>query len=231
MSEAATPAPKKDPLLSLGVHEFRTPVTVIAGYLRMLMTGRSGTLTQGQRKMLEEMEKSTARLSALIGEMSDLSVLEAGGATFNRGTVDLAPLIAAEIDALPPMTDRDVAVTLIDDAPGAKVNGDPVRLRSAMTALLFAHRRELVTSDELCVRLRRVTRDGRAMIQVTIAGDDRIDRLEDLPHAELTTFDEFRGGVGFTLPIARLILHAHQGQLWSPRENNKAAAVVVLPEA
>jgi signal transduction histidine kinase len=231
MAEAATSAPKKDPLLSLGVHEFRTPVTVIAGYLRMLMTGRTGTLTDGQRRMLEEMEKSTARLSALIAEMSDLSVLEAGGATFNRGTVDLAPLIAAEIASLPAMTDREVAVTMVDVAPGAKVNGDPVRLRSAMAALLFAHRRELVTSNELRVRLRRVTHEGRAMIQITIAGADRVDQLEELPQGQLTAFDEFRGGVGFSLPIARLILHAHQGELWSPKENNKAAAVVVLPEA
>ena len=41
MAEAATPAPRKDPLLSLGVHEFRTPVTVIAGYIRMLMSART----------------------------------------------------------------------------------------------------------------------------------------------------------------------------------------------
>ena len=30
----------------------------------MLMTGRAGALTETQRKMLGEMEKSTARLSA-----------------------------------------------------------------------------------------------------------------------------------------------------------------------
>jgi hypothetical protein len=231
MAEAGTSAPSKDRLLSLGVHEFRTPVTVISGYLRMLLTGRTGELTDGQRKMLQEMEKSTARLSALIAEMSDLSGLEGGGATFNLGSVDLGTLVESEVASLPPLPDREVRVAFRNQAPGATVHGDPVRLRTAMVSLLIAHRRELVTSDELCVWLRRVTRDGAAMLQVTIGGADRIAALENAAATDLTAFEEFRGGVGFTLPIARRIVHAHQGQLWSPAESVRAGAVLFLPEA
>ena len=230
MGEAGGSPPGKDGLLSLGVHEFRTPVTVISGYLRMLMTGRAGALTDGQRKMLEEMEKSTTRLSALIGEMSDLSVLEAGGATFNLGSVDLGTLIEGEIASLPPLPDREIRVVLDNQAPGATVHGDAVRLRTAVRSLLIAHRRELVTSDELCVWLRRTTVDRRAMLQLTIGGADRIDALQNVEPSDLTTFEEFRGGVGFTLPIARRIVHAHQGQLWSPAENARAGAVLYFPE-
>ena len=229
MAEAATPAKKKDPLLSLGVHEFRTPVTVIAGYLRMLLTGRTGELSDTQKKMLTEMEKSTARLSGLIAEMSELSHLEGGGITFDRGVIDLAALIEKEIPGLPPMPDREVQVTLRNDAPGAAVNGDATRLRSAMVSLLLAHRRELVTSDELCVWLERATQSGRRMLRVTIGGADRIEELRQVPRKQLTTFEEFRGGVGFTLPIARRVIDAHDGQLWSPPDNPRAGAVVFLP--
>jgi signal transduction histidine kinase len=231
MAETVTPARKKDPLLSLGVHEFRTPVTVISGYLRMLMSQRTGTLTDGQRKMLEEMEKSTARLSGLIAEMSELSELEAGGATFNRGVVDLAALIEGDLDSLPPLPDREVQVTLRDEAPGARVEGDPVRLRGALRSLLIAHRRELVTSDELRVCVERATQNGSRLLRVTIAGADRIEDLRQVPAEQLSTFEEFRGGVGFTLPIACRIVAAHDGQLWSPPENPRAGAVLFFPEA
>jgi signal transduction histidine kinase len=231
MAEAATPGPKKDPLLSLGVHEFRTPVTVIAGYLRMLMTGRTGALSDTQRKMLEEMEKSTARLSGLIAEMSELSVLEAGGGTFNRGVVDLAALIEGEIGSLPALPDREVGVTVQNEAPGAGVHGDPVRLRAALNALLIAHRRELVTSDELRVCVERTTQDGTGMLRITIGGADRIDDLRHVPVEQLMAFEEFRGGVGFTLPIARRIVAAHDGQLWSPPDHPRAGAVLFFPEA
>ena len=231
MAEAATPAPGKDPLLSLGVHEFRTPVTVIAGYLRMLMSARTGTLTDIQRKMLEEMEKSTARLSGLIAEMSELSMLEAGGATFNRGVVDLGALIEGELDSLPALPDREVQVTVQNEAPGAGVQGDPVKLRNALHSLLVAHRRELVTSDELRVCVERTTQNGSPTLRVTIGGADRIDDLRQVPAEELTPFEEFRGGVGFTLPIARRIVAAHDGQLWSPPDNPRAGAVLFFPEA
>ena len=66
------------------VHEFRTPITVVAGYIRMLLKERAGPITDQQRKLLEEAEKSCGRLSALVAEMSDLSALEAGRRTFNR---------------------------------------------------------------------------------------------------------------------------------------------------
>ena len=41
-------------LLSLAVHEFRTPVAVVSGYLRMLLRHFGGNLTEQQRKLLQE---------------------------------------------------------------------------------------------------------------------------------------------------------------------------------
>ena len=70
--------PRWPRLLSLTVHEFRTPMTVVAGYLRMLLKDRAGPITEQQRRLLEEAEKSCARLSALLAEVSDLANLEAG---------------------------------------------------------------------------------------------------------------------------------------------------------
>src|SRR5919106_5172615 len=81
-------------LLSLTVHEFRTPVTVVAGYIRMLLKDRAGPLSDQQRRLLEEAEKSCGRLSGIIAEMSDLANLETGTGAFNRGSVDLPALLA-----------------------------------------------------------------------------------------------------------------------------------------
>ena len=148
--------------------------------------------------------------------MSDLSVLEGGGATFNLGSVDLGTLFESEIASLPPLPDREVRVAIKNAAPGATVHADPVRLRTAIHSLLIAHRRELVTSDELSVWLRRTSVDGRPMLQVTMGGDDRVEALEQVPPTDLTLFEEFRGGVGFTLPIALRIVRAHGGSSGRP---------------
>src|SRR5215212_801082 len=111
MSNAPSDA-KWPRLLSLSVHEFRTPISVAAGYVRMLLSDRAGAVTGQQRRMLQETEKSCARLSALVAEMSDLANLEAGTAPLNRKPLDLRPLLAEAIAALPAMTDRDMQVDL-----------------------------------------------------------------------------------------------------------------------
>ena len=231
MPNGATPSDPRWPrLLSLAVHEFRTPVTVVAGYIRMLLKDRAGALTEQQRKLLEEAEKSTGRLSALIAEMSDLANLEAGSATFNRSRVDIGALVGEVVGALPPLVDREVTVTFTNDAPGASVDGDPVRLKTALGALLVALRRELVSSTELRVRLQRATSNGHRELRMSIGDGDRA-ATEDARADQPGTFDEWRGGCGLSLAVARRILNAHDGQVWAPPENARAGAVVTLPEA
>ena len=51
-------------LLALAVHEFRTPVSVVGGYLRMLQRDSDSPLADRHRKMVEEAERSCARIVA-----------------------------------------------------------------------------------------------------------------------------------------------------------------------
>src|SRR4029453_10009487 len=119
-----TADPKWHRLLSLSVHEFRTPITVVAGYIRMLLKDRAGALNDQQRRLLEEAEKSCGRLSSLVAEMSELSSLEAGATSFNRSSLDVTALLEETIAGLPQVPDRDIGVELSSvDAP-ATIKGD-----------------------------------------------------------------------------------------------------------
>lgn len=217
--------PRWPRLLGLAVHEFRTPITVVAGYIRMLLRDRAGAITDQQRKLLEEAEKSCGRLSALVTEMSDLSALEAGSAAVNPGRTALADLLTEAIAGLPELPDRPVAVELQRNGEPA-LQADANRLRLAFTSLLLALRRELVTSERLVVRVTTV--DGT--VRVAIADPEKIDAMAGAERAGLTIFNEWRGGSGLSLAIARRIIGQHGGALYGPpNEDDKACALVVLP--
>lgn len=220
--------PRWSRLLSLAVHELRTPMTVVAGYVRMLLQERAGPLSDMQRKLLTETEKSCGRLSALLAEMSDLGGLESGQAAFHRTRLDLRPLLAGVVAGLPPLPDREVTVSLDADQGPAIIEGDARRLESALSAVLTAMRRELVTSDHLIVRERHRRGAGGGESWMAIGDDSRIDALSAESPA-LTVFDEWRGGCGLGLAVARRVLQAHGARIWSPADDSRAGAVISLP--
>lgn len=221
--------PRWPKLLSLTVHEFRTPMTVVAGYLRMLLKERAGPVSDEQRRLLVEAEKSCARLSSLLAEVSDLSGLEAGTASFNRSEADLKTILRDAVAALPELPDREVGVELQSDSDPSTLQADAVRLKAALRSVIVALRRELVTCDRLVVREQARRLDGRRMSWIVVGDPARVIALTGAEPSALTTFDEWRGGVGLSLAIARRIINAHGGSIWSPLEEGKAVAVIALP--
>src|SRR5215467_6989320 len=170
-----TTPPQLDPrwpkILSLSVHEFRTPMTVVAGYIRMLLKDKAGPLNDQQRRLLEETEKSCGRLTALLAEVSELSTLEGGTATFNKQSADLNDVLRAAVEQLPPLPDREVSIDLQPIEGQAPLTGDAAKLGQALGAVVAALRRELITSERLIVRARRTGGNGSSSYEILV-GDD-----------------------------------------------------------
>ena len=193
-------------------------MTVVSGYIRMLLKDRAGALTDQQRRLLEEAEKSCGRLSALVAEVSELSNLEAGTLTFNRQQTDVRSALRAAVAQLPPLPDREVRIELdIADAP-VTISGDPVRLTQAFNAVIAALRRELLGDEPLLIRDRLESGTyekfiGDAQAVAAMEGDT------DPP-----VFDEWRGGVGLSLAVARRLIDQHGGRLANPPGDSKSGA-------
>ena len=110
-------------LISLAVHEFRTPASVVGGYLRMLQRDTETPLGDRQRKMIDEAEKSCARLVALIAELSEVGKIDDGHIAGDQAT-DLFPLVAEVAGSVHEADERDVRLEVRGRRAGAPMAGD-----------------------------------------------------------------------------------------------------------
>jgi signal transduction histidine kinase len=67
----------KTEFLSTAAHELRTPLTVIVGFSELLVTRRAPSSNE-QYRFIEMIRQNAARLSAIMGDLVDLSRIEAG---------------------------------------------------------------------------------------------------------------------------------------------------------
>jgi signal transduction histidine kinase len=218
-------------LLSLAVHEFRTPVSVVGGYLRMLQRDAENPLNERHRKMVEEAERSCARIVALIGELNEVSKLDDVLVALPEESFDLFAVMREVSGETHEGADRGVQLKMVGPASGAPLKGDLIRVHRALGALVRAVLREQ-PDHEVVVAECRLLRDGSGSAGViAIANEAEIGPALAAPP---TIFDDRRGGLGLTLPIARRVVERHGGRLWSPPSEkvgfgSKSAVVLSMP--
>ncbi len=219
------PEPLTARLLSLGVHELRTPVTVATGYIRMLLKEQAGPLSERQRDLLNKADKSCAILAALVADMSELARLEAGEFAFARQPVSLAALLSDVAADLREGSDRGVTLALDEVPEMLATTGDAMRLRTALAAVVHATLRERGEAGTVRLQVRRTAGPG-----VILAVGDEAAVAQAIDAPQDTPFDEWRGGVGFSLPTARRVIEAHDGRIWSlPGPRPRLATGIWLP--
>jgi signal transduction histidine kinase len=163
--------------------------------------------------MIDEAEKSCARLVAIVAELSDIGKLDSGVAKLASQPTELFALIEKVAELVHEARDRAVHLTLSGPSDGAEITGDPTRLRTAFDAIFRAILREKGGPTTVAAERRLVTRDGRRSAVLIVADQERV---QEAYEREPAPFDDKRGGLGLALPLARRVIEGHGGAIWSP---------------
>jgi signal transduction histidine kinase len=187
----------------------------------MLQRDAAGELNERQRKMIDEAEKSCARLVALIAELSEVSKLDSGAIALARQPVDLFALVSDVAEHVEEAKDREVRLEVQGENGAAKLAGDAPRLRSAFDAVFRAILREKAGPCLVVAERRRETHGGQptAVVVVSEAGS-----VQAVYERDRDAFDEKRGGLGLALPLARRVIEGHGGRLSAPAPVGHATA-------
>jgi len=148
-------------------HELRTPLFSLAGFLELL---DDEDLDEPTRlEFLDSMREQVSRLTKLASDLLDLSRLDAGRLTVEREPVDLGGLAADLVDELGPIARASGHELTLEGAEGAVALGD--ELRALQIGRILVENAVLHTPPGTAVRVRALTRDGSAVLEVEDEGD------------------------------------------------------------
>ncbi len=222
-------------LISLIAHELRSPAAVVSGYLRLLLRHNADNPRQPESKMpeqrmIEEANRSCARLLHVLRELDDLAALEESDSFRSSGQVPIFQLFDEVVRAAA-LEGGAAMFSCSDIDRPAIVDGDPDRLKRALGSFVAAILRE---RGGLLDAYGFVTGDHRSpppRAVLALGGPGMASRRDDILASEEASFDRWRGGTGMSLPIACRIVEVHGGSIWSLPEEPHATCALSLPLA
>jgi two-component system sensor histidine kinase KdpD len=218
-------------LLSSISHDLRTPLVSITGALSALQ-GTSPGLDEGTRKeLVENAAEEADRLNRIVGNLLDMTRMEAGALRVSKQPCDLRDVLGATLEQLGErIGDRIVRTAIPRDFPEV-----PMDFSFMMKAFYNLIDNAVKCSPgEAPIEIAARVRGGAAEIVIT-------DRGSGIPEADLDRiFDRFHrvegkrriAGMGLGLSISKGIVEAHGGRI-AARNNADGGAtfIVTLPLA
>ena len=234
-------------------HELKAPLASMQETTHLLLERIPGPLTDKQKRLLELNLQSGKRLAQMIGNILDLSQIEAGIVEYKQ-TADIADLMRNVVMELTAQA-HDKPVDILTDIQREPllVACDPNRMVQLFTNLLenairfskkggpvAIHVRPLGQLPQIPhaarARIARAGSHGFALIGISDSGPGIEDALKE---KVFHTFHQTKQGkknpgesLGLGLAISRALVEAHHGTIWV-EDNPSGGAIffVVLPRA
>jgi PAS domain S-box-containing protein len=234
----------REQFLSIASHELRTPITVIYGYIQVLLRNIARTLQPGQpppatvtldrRRVvgnLTKMERETERLTDLVGQLLDVSRLQKGALAITPERMDLAALVASVVESTllqQEAGDKSARIEIQAELPqtgGVWGRWDSIRLEQVIVNLLNNAFKYSPQGGTVTVRLSVEAAgldDGshRAWAHLAICDQG----IGIPPEQQKQLFQPFfratnastrnYPGLGLGLAICQGIVIAHGGRIW-----------------
>lgn len=199
-------------LLADVAHELRHPLAVMQVRLDLMLDGKVELEPAGLLSLQDEV----ARMTRMVGDLSDLSLAEVGALTLHRSPLDLVSLLEGLVAHLEPVAEGRQVQLAVDLPPSLPpVDADPDRIRQVLFNLVTNALQHSESGSAIAIRAWAA--DQTVHVAVTDAGPGI--PPEHLPYI----FDRFYrtdrsrtrgvGGSGLGLAIVRSLMDLHQGRV------------------
>jgi signal transduction histidine kinase len=200
----------RDDLVRMISHDLRTPLHAV--YVQAHLLQRGGDDPAKVRERARSIVRSCERMSGMIQDLVDATLLEAGQLPLRRAPVELGALLPELLERLRGALDVDrVRLEIAPGLPSADL--DPARVERIVVNLVSNALKYSPPESQVAVAL---TRDEASLV-LTVSDRGVGIAPEDQPHV-FERFFRARGGrrpegLGLGLYIARLLAEAHGGAI------------------
>lgn len=110
----------KDEFISIASHQLRTPLTTVKGYASMISEGDFGKLSAKQKEPVTEILDGSERMNRLVGDLLNVSRIQAGKFYIDAVELDFEQLVAGEVKQLEQLA-KSKKVELVYKPPAKKL--------------------------------------------------------------------------------------------------------------
>jgi len=217
----------KDEFISVVSHELRTPLTSIHSSLKILATGKLGSLSNQGERMLNIADEQTERLVHLVNNVLDLQRIQSGKITMNKQACKVRELMVETVQAMKTFA-QEQEVQLLFKPSKFVIWADRDYIVQALTnlvsnAIKFSPSHSKVVLSAKINSLNKNHSKHQSISYITFAVKDR---GQGIPQDRIETiFERFqqvdssdsrkKGGTGLGLAICRQIVEGHGGRIWA----------------
>jgi len=208
----------KSEFISIASHQLRTPLTVIKGYISMMLEGNFGALTPEGRDSLDKVYDSNERLIQLVENLLNISRIESGRLQFDYEIMGLEEIIDSVIDELSGnIKKKSLKLNYKKPAkPLPKIRIDDEKIRQVVMNLVD-NAIKYTKKGSITVNFEVVNKKIRFCVSDSGIGISQ----EYLPNL-FQKFSRGQGtsvihteGTGLGLYVAREMVEAHKGKIWA----------------
>lgn len=215
-------------------HELRTPLIAIRNSIEIMLSKRSGPLTEEQARFLVIADNNLKRLGSLIDDMLDLSKVEAKKADLKPEPTDIEKLVNDVCDSLDPMAGKKAIPIVRNIQHGIRViDIDRKRITQVLNNLIGNAIKFTPEKGTITVSVNITRADDRDMLFVSVADTGIGISNEDIPKL----FGKFQqlgrdrssghvSGTGLGLYISKELITLHGGMIWVKSERGKGSTFV-----
>ncbi|MCL5429480.1 MAG: DUF4118 domain-containing protein [Chloroflexi bacterium] len=219
----------KSALLSSVSHELRTPLATIKAATTSLRSGEVKWESKARQELLEAIEDETDHLNLLVGNLLNMSRIEANALKPERQW-NLLPEIAGSVVARMhhPLEEHQIIIEIPEDLPLVPV--DYVQMEQVFTNLINNSFKYAPAGTTIRIRAEKEGADT-VRVQVVNEGppvpEEDLDRIFEKFH-RITAADRITG-TGLGLSICKGIIEAHGGKIRAENLPGGFAIIFLLP--